>query len=37
MSGTGGITKQGSGILNLTGANTYTGLTSVAAGTLAVW
>jgi autotransporter-associated beta strand protein len=36
MSGTGGVTKQGSGILNLTGANTYTGLTSVAAGTLAV-
>ncbi|HEY9217330.1 MAG TPA: autotransporter domain-containing protein [Phenylobacterium sp.] len=36
MSGTGGLTKQGSGILNLTGANTYTGATSVTAGTLAV-
>jgi autotransporter-associated beta strand protein len=36
ISGTGGVIKQGSGILNLTGANTYTGPTSVMAGTLAV-
>jgi uncharacterized protein with beta-barrel porin domain len=36
ISGTGGLTKQGSGLLNLTGANTYTGLTSVSGGTLAV-
>ncbi len=30
----GGLTKQGSGILTLSGANTYTGTTAVAAGTL---
>jgi autotransporter-associated beta strand protein len=36
ISGTGGVIKQGGGILNLTGANTYTGPTSVMAGTLAV-
>ena len=36
IGGTGGLTKQGSGLLNLTGANTYTGPTSVTAGTLAV-
>ncbi len=36
LSGTGGITKQGTGLLNLTGTNTYTGLTSVSGGTLAV-
>ena len=36
ISGTGSLTKQGAGALNLTGANTYTGTTSVSAGTLLV-
>ena len=36
ITGTGGLVKQGTGILNLTGANTYTGPTSVSAGRLAV-
>ena len=36
ITGTGGLTKQGLGALNLTGTNTYTGPTSVMAGTLAV-
>ena len=36
ITGTGGFTKQGCGILNLTGTNTYTGGTAVTAGTLAV-
>jgi autotransporter-associated beta strand protein len=34
MSGTGSLTKQGTGLLNLTGTNTYSGGTSVSAGTL---
>lgn len=36
MSGAGGLTKTGSGVLQLTGGNTYAGLTSVDAGTLRV-
>ena len=36
LTGAGGLTKQGSGVLNLTGANRYTGVTSVVGGTLAV-
>ena len=35
LSGTGGLTKVGSGTLTLSGQNTYTGLTNVQAGTLA--
>ena len=35
ISGTGTLEKQGAGILTLTGTNTYTGLTTVSAGTLA--
>ncbi|MBQ6616801.1 MAG: autotransporter-associated beta strand repeat-containing protein [Thermoguttaceae bacterium] len=34
LSGTGGVTKAGAGTLELTGANTYTGKTTVSAGTL---
>ncbi len=34
LSGTGSLTKQGSGLLNLTGSNTYSGGTTVSAGTL---
>jgi fibronectin-binding autotransporter adhesin len=36
LTGTGGITKQGDGILNLTATNTYSGPTTVSGGTLAV-
>jgi filamentous hemagglutinin family protein len=34
MSGTGGLTKQGSGIFTLSNSNTYTGATTINAGTL---
>jgi outer membrane autotransporter protein len=36
ITGTGGLTKQGTGLLNLTGNNSFTGSTTVSAGTLAV-
>nr|MCU0793206.1 autotransporter-associated beta strand repeat-containing protein [Opitutaceae bacterium] len=36
ISGTGGLAKQGSGMLTLTGTSTYTGGTTVSAGTLAL-
>lgn len=36
ISGNGGFTKEGAGTLTLTGANTYSGTTIVAAGTLSV-
>ncbi|MCE9610267.1 MAG: autotransporter-associated beta strand repeat-containing protein [Chthoniobacter sp.] len=36
VSGAGGLTKSGAGTLTLSGANTYTGLTDVQAGTLAL-
>jgi len=34
ISGTGTLTKQGAGILTLSGANTYTGVTTISEGTL---
>ena len=34
LSGNGGLNKQGAGVLNLNGVNTYTNTTTVAAGTL---
>ncbi len=34
ISGLGGVTKAGAGTLTLTGTNTYTGVTSISAGTL---
>ncbi|MEE9212553.1 MAG: autotransporter-associated beta strand repeat-containing protein, partial [Phycisphaeraceae bacterium] len=36
ISGTGGLTKEGTGTLTLTGANTFTGTTNFNAGTLAL-
>lgn len=36
ITGVGGLTKRGAGVLRLTGANTYTGLTTVAGGKLVV-
>jgi autotransporter-associated beta strand protein len=36
ISGAGGLTKQGSGTFTLSGANTYSGNTNVAAGTLTI-
>ncbi|TQF32844.1 autotransporter domain-containing protein [Bradyrhizobium sp. UNPA324] len=36
ISGTGGLTKVGTGTLTLAGTNTYTGATTISAGTLAI-
>ena len=36
LQGEGGFTKRGAGTVNLSGANTYTGMTTVEAGTLAI-
>ena len=36
ISGTGGLTKQAAGLLTLAGANSYSGLTTISAGTIAL-
>jgi autotransporter-associated beta strand protein len=36
LSGSGAVTKQGAGLLTLAGANSYSGLTTISAGTLAL-
>ncbi|QOV90256.1 beta strand repeat-containing protein [Humisphaera borealis] len=36
ISGTGSVTKSGAGIVNLSGAHSYTGITSITGGTLAI-
>ena len=35
-SGSGGVTKLGSGVLTLTGTNTYSGTTTISAGTVSI-
>ncbi|MEX3813611.1 autotransporter-associated beta strand repeat-containing protein [Paraburkholderia sp. BR13439] len=36
LSGSGALTKAGNGVLTMTNANTYTGMTTISAGTLAL-